>query len=831
MAINFLNEEKGTVTTDDPKKAKELSDQGANVKLVKQGSMSEKRGEDLDGDGDVDSQDYLAARDAAIKKTKARKKTNEAISLDKFKKIPVGAEVTTQGTTSTVEDNDGYRLKLSNGMTVNYAQFNQSGIVREDRGEKAAAFIRKIGGAQYKTTFSDFIKNIDDFIKNKGNSNTELQKLAKKLANIESMTEEEFNTFIKELGKSGYDKKELERLKKRYKEYQKNKKNQPTNENKKTVELPTDTTFTLDLKHLMKKHMDEGKSQKDAIKLTKKLMAKLHDKGEVKVDGTKVTFKENVNEEKYMVTISKNGTTTEQNIHNTKEAADAQAEKINGGFMDRPGVKFKAVVSKYIEEGKKKKSGYMGYTEMAEADVPMDMSVDLPEPEAEKPRRKGPPRLVAFDTDQDSHYLGDDDYDYEGGMAKSQMLKMKKYANALCDMIEDESQLEAWVQSKITKASDYMSSVYHYLDYQRSKMDEINIEDPGAESRFFDRKKKYALAKKKENHRFFVRGKEINDIYYDTNIDGSPYISGGIFVDGEELTDSDIDNLYDEYEGYFDVGGHYWEMLREINLETPLNNTPIENTQIYQDVLHALNSVATEYVRTYNPNIDGDIEDWNKEAIEEFTSILNNTSDKYLKLSPGHIQGMIERDPDITGGSYGYVDDFVEFAMSFDYKEDLPYFVSQISKLIKSFKNQSINEYIKKQVTNLLEDREYQLKQLSPKAYDALSPELLGIPPSAIVDVKIIKAPKPIFKCFLENGQSFKLLDNESYMQADINRILFDLDRDDDLNGAKYELEKLMQKGKPSEKEEPTDELPAEAEPPTEEPSTEEPTEEPTPEI
>jgi len=49
---------------------------------------------------------------------------------------------------------------------------------------------------------------------------------------------------------------------------------------------------------------------------------------------------------------------------------------------------------------------------------------------------------------------------------------MKNYAKALCDMIDDESQLESWVQAKLTKASDYMSSVYHYLDYQRSKMNE-----------------------------------------------------------------------------------------------------------------------------------------------------------------------------------------------------------------------------------------------------------------------------------------------------------------------------------------------------------------------
>ena len=47
------------------------------------------------------------------------------------------------------------------------------------------------------------------------------------------------------------------------------------------------------------------------------------------------------------------------------------------------------------------------------------------------------------------------------------------------------------------------------------------------------------------------------------------------------------------------------------------------------------------------------------------------------------------------------------------------------------------------------EEREYDLRQLSPGAHNALGPDTLGIPPSAVVDVKIIKAPKPIFKCFL----------------------------------------------------------------------------------
>ena len=66
-------------------------------------------------------------------------------------------------------------------------------------------------------------------------------------------------------------------------------------------------------------------------------------------------------------------------------------------------------------------------------------------------------------------------------------------------------------------------------------------------------------------------------------------------------------------------------------------------------------------------------------------------------------------------------------------------------------------------------------------------------------------------------------------MQADINRILFDLDRDDDINGAKYELEKLMQKGKLASDDEETADTGADDiggdvggdEPPAEEPADE----------
>ena len=140
-----------------------------------------------------------------------------------------------------------------------------------------------------------------------------------------------------------------------------------------------------------------------------------------------------------------------------------------------------------------------------------------------------------------------------------------------------------------------------------------------------------------------------------------------------------------------------------------------------------------------------------------------------------------------------------------------------------------IREHIRRKVRQLVEERSYELRRLSAGAADALGPGTLSVPPSAIIDVKIIKAPKPIFKCFLENGQSFNIIDNGDFIQADINRILFDLDREDDINGAKYELEKLMQKGsiKKDDEEAETDASAGEPDIPAEEPAAEEPAEEP----
>ena len=75
--------------------------------------------------------------------------------------------------------------------------------------------------------------------------------------------------------------------------------------------------------------------------------------------------------------------------------------------------------------------------------------------------------------------LEEDNTDHEGKMAKSQMYKMKEYVDKLSMMIDDGTQLPAWVQSKLTKASDYMSAVFHYLDYENVSSQNDLMENMG----------------------------------------------------------------------------------------------------------------------------------------------------------------------------------------------------------------------------------------------------------------------------------------------------------------------------------------------------------------
>lgn len=55
---------------------------------------------------------------------------------------------------------------------------------------------------------------------------------------------------------------------------------------------------------------------------------------------------------------------------------------------------------------------------------------------------------------------------HEASMARADLYKSANYAFKLFKMIQDGQELEGWVQAKITKAADYIASVYHYMEYE-----------------------------------------------------------------------------------------------------------------------------------------------------------------------------------------------------------------------------------------------------------------------------------------------------------------------------------------------------------------------------
>jgi len=180
------------------------------------------------------------------------------------------------------------------------------------------------------------------------------------------------------------------------------------------------------------------------------------------------------------------------------------------------------------------------------------------------------------------------EHDDEGKMAKADLYKTAKYSLKLFKMMEDNAQLEGWVQAKITKAADYLASVYHYLEYEM-KFTEYGraIEDSEMytesekrilKKKLFEAKEKVKDLKKaqaekikakekkkvKENanrfhpgHGISINGKEVDTDSLE--IDGidmkdypdfvDAYFSYGEFMDGSEMNQDELDHLRDKEGG------------------------------------------------------------------------------------------------------------------------------------------------------------------------------------------------------------------------------------------------------------------------------------------
>jgi hypothetical protein len=77
--------------------------------------------------------------------------------------------------------------------------------------------------------------------------------------------------------------------------------------------------------------------------------------------------------------------------------------------------------------------------------------------------------------------------DLEGEMAKDQLCHIAQYAIAMAGVLEDNQELEGWVQSKITLAKEYVSKVRHHLE------NELHVDIPTP-----SKEEIYKLMKKEE---------------------------------------------------------------------------------------------------------------------------------------------------------------------------------------------------------------------------------------------------------------------------------------------------------------------------------------------
>lgn len=107
------------------------------------------------------------------------------------------------------------------------------------------------------------------------------------------------------------------------------------------------------------------------------------------------------------------------------------------------------------------------------------------------------------DMEPKSNLLPSGEVDHEGAMARADLYKLANYSVKLYKKLDENTQLEGWVQAKITKAADYIASVYHYLEYEMefSKFgSKLENSDMYSESEKLELKQKLAEAKEMLKH-------------------------------------------------------------------------------------------------------------------------------------------------------------------------------------------------------------------------------------------------------------------------------------------------------------------------------------------
>jgi hypothetical protein len=139
-----------------------------------------------------------------------------------------------------------------------------------------------------------------------------------------------------------------------------------------------------------------------------------------------------------------------------------------GGGLDR-----NSDIMSYVRSGRYIKAGRLGEETMSLAQQLAQKAIKIQKktPGADVPADKQNAQNMGEGvvTEHDSH-----EYDYEGDMAKTQLRGIIMHAKKMHDMLEDDTNLPEWVQSKITLAHDYVQTA---ADYMANEQDEDDLEE------------------------------------------------------------------------------------------------------------------------------------------------------------------------------------------------------------------------------------------------------------------------------------------------------------------------------------------------------------------
>ena len=128
----------------------------------------------------------------------------------------------------------------------------------------------------------------------------------------------------------------------------------------------------------------------------------------------------------------------------------------------------------------------------------------------------------------------------EGSMARSQLGRTAEVALMLQDMIGDDTDLEEWVESKITKSQDYLSSVLNYMRGEQLSERELSKSEE-------DEKEDIVKGMKKNTKDFKKRyGKDAKNVMYGAATNIAKKNKGKKVKEGlEQLTPENMEILFD----------------------------------------------------------------------------------------------------------------------------------------------------------------------------------------------------------------------------------------------------------------------------------------------